>query len=60
VFVYACRYTPYEICSQLKDSGATLLIAHPMCVGNAFKAAAMLKEQGDNRKLTVRTIQDAL
>jgi acyl-CoA synthetase (AMP-forming)/AMP-acid ligase II len=40
-------YTAYEIKNQLKDSGASLVIAHPMCLENAKTAIEMLKKEGD-------------
>ena len=46
-------YTAHEICNQLKDSGATVLLTHPMCLKPAFAAVELLRSGGDKRKVQV-------
>jgi acyl-CoA synthetase (AMP-forming)/AMP-acid ligase II len=46
-------YTAHEIKNQMKDSGATLMIVHPMCLENAKGALDLLKEEGDNRNVNL-------
>eukprot|EP00615_Pteridomonas_danica_P012201 CAMPEP_0114354366 /NCGR_PEP_ID=MMETSP0101-20121206/19402_1 /TAXON_ID=38822 ORGANISM="Pteridomonas danica, Strain PT" /NCGR_SAMPLE_ID=MMETSP0101 /ASSEMBLY_ACC=CAM_ASM_000211 /LENGTH=571 /DNA_ID=CAMNT_0001495751 /DNA_START=10 /DNA_END=1725 /DNA_ORIENTATION=+ len=46
-------YTSHEIKNQMKDSGSTLMIVHPMCLENAKGAIELLKEEGDPRNIQV-------
>jgi len=42
-------YTAHEIANQLRDSQATVVVAHPMCLEAATSALAMLASEGDQR-----------
>jgi hypothetical protein len=42
-------YTAHELANQLRDSGATVVVAHPMCLASATAALALLVAEGDQR-----------
>lgn len=51
-------YTAHELANQLRDSGATVVVAHPTCLATATAALALLVAEGDVRPKQLLVLGD--